>query len=139
MSYYYPLLSYSFPKLSRVQVSGRFICYWCNAWDLSDTARLTQFSKRHICEECYIAYRKRLARERKSRRDSIIRREDAIAQREHVWKLKQVVWERRPQPWRDYNRRKLVRILDNMVRATYDAWEREALAGYYALGMEVSK
>lgn len=143
MSYRYPNTSYSYPKLRTVTLPGYYRCYWCDTmqgrWWAASVIRLTQYSKKPVCEDCYIAYRKRVARDRKERRDRIIRTDDREAGRIHEWNLKQIVWERRPQPWRDYNRRKLVRILENMIRAIKDEWEREALAGYIALGMEVSK
>lgn len=143
MSYRYPNTSYSYPRLRTTRVSGYWRCYWCDSmqgyWWKDSQARKAEFSKKHICEDCYVAYRKRVARDRKERRDRIIRADDREAGRLHEWHLKQILWERRPQPWRDFNRRKLVRILENMIRAIQDEWEREALAGYIALGMEVSK
>lgn len=143
MSYHYPNTSYSFPKLRTVSLPGYWRCYWCDTmqgrWYARSVIRLTEFSKKPVCESCYIAYRKRVARQRKIERDRSIRREDAYAQRDYHYHLRMRLKAMKPDPWRDFSRLKLVRILENAIQAIKDEWEREALAGYYALGMGVSK
>lgn len=131
----------TYPKLRRVPIliGIGFMCAWCNEWDRSDITRRMRYSHRPVCEDCYREYRRKVAVSKKARRDTEIRNDNRAAQREYYWRLREKKRRLYPDPWTQFSRLKLVRIIENAIRAIGDEWEREALAGYYALGMEVAK
>lgn len=126
------------PKMRRIRSVYSCKCSWCERWVRhGEHARLRPYWRTLVCESCYVTERKHVARERKLERDQQIRNEDYYARQAHYWKLLERRKAMRPDPWRDYVRTAFTRILLNAARAIEDEWEREALAGYYALGMEV--